>query len=197
MSRDKIELEIIALSHSASQNHSYAVMLGEKNGVRRMPIIIGGSEAQAIAVAMERMLPTRPLSHDLMKNMMVAYGIELEEVYIRKLSDGVFYSTLYCSNSSGKIEIDSRTSDALALAARFDCPIYTNEEVITNAGILLEEGPIIDQSSGSSSSSSKLDSNSLSNYTIAELNNQLNDALDNEDYILAASLRDELNSRKK
>ena len=114
----KIELEIVALSHSITQTHSYAVVLGEVNGLRRLPIVIGGFEAQAIAVALEKMQPSRPLTHDLMKNFMNAFNVELQEVVISNLQEGIFYSKLICSNNDETIEIDSRTSDALALAVR-------------------------------------------------------------------------------
>ena len=112
----KIELEIIAISHSITQRQSYAVVLGEVNGSRRLPIVIGGFEAQAIAVALEKMNPSRPLTHDLMKNFLIAFGIDLHEVIINDLQEGVFYSKLVCSNEQDTIEIDSRTSDAIAMA---------------------------------------------------------------------------------
>ncbi len=121
----KIELEIVALSHSITQTHSYAVVLGEINGLRRLPIVIGGFEAQAIAVALERMNPSRPLTHDLMKNFMMAFNVDLHEVVINDLQEGIFYSKLVCSSENDTVEIDSRTSDALALAVRFGCPIFT------------------------------------------------------------------------
>ncbi|MCX8471001.1 MAG: hypothetical protein RLZZ118_2152 [Bacteroidota bacterium] len=195
MNVNKIELEIVALSHSVTQSHSYAVVLGEVNGVRRIPIVIGGFEAQAIAVALERMNPSRPLTHDLMKNMMVAFGVELEEVIIYKLEEGIFFSKLICQNADGKVEIDSRTSDALALAARFDAPIFTNETILTNAGLLMDDNlvsqneniPVQDMQHG----------NGLSNLSMQELEERLNEVLENEDYIQAATIRDEINNRKK
>lgn len=136
---NKVELEIIALSHSITQTHSYAVVLGEVNGMRRLPIIIGGFEAQAIAVALERMKPNRPLTHDLMKNFMLAFDIDLKEVLINDLLEGIFYSRLICQSEKGIIEIDSRTSDALALAVRFGCPIYTYESILENGKIVTDE----------------------------------------------------------
>lgn len=135
----KIELEIIALSHSITQTHSYAVVLGEVNGLRRLPIVIGGFEAQAIAVALENMKPSRPLTHDLMKNFMNAFAVNLQEIIISDLQEGIFYSKLVCFTENDTVEIDSRTSDALALAVRFGCPIYTYEHIIANAGILMED----------------------------------------------------------
>src|SRR3954451_17674926 len=135
----KIELEIVALSHSITQTHSYAVVLGEVNGLRRLPIVIGGFEAQAIAVALERMSPSRPLTHDLMKNFMLAFNVELHEVVINDLQEGIFYSKLVCSSENDTVEIDSRTSDALALAVRFGCPIFTYDNILDSAGILMED----------------------------------------------------------
>ena len=135
----KIELEIVALSHSITQTHSYAVVLGEVNGLRRLPIVIGGYEAQAIAVALERMQPSRPLTHDLLKNFMNAFSVDLQEIVISDLQEGIFYSKLVCINEHDTIEIDSRTSDALALAVRFGCPVYTYDHILESAGILMED----------------------------------------------------------
>ena len=137
----KIELEIVALSHSITQTHSYAVVLGEISGLRRLPIVIGGFEAQAIAVALERMQPSRPLTHDLMKNFMNSFNVELQEIVISDLQEGIFYSKLVCSSEHDTVEIDSRTSDALALAVRFGCPIYTYEHILESAGILMDDAP--------------------------------------------------------
>jgi bifunctional DNase/RNase len=139
MSSKKLELEIVALSHSVTQAHSYAVVLGEVNGVRKLPIVIGGFEAQAIAVALENMQPTRPLTHDLMKNMMLATQLQLVEVLIHKINEGIFYAKLICQTGNETIEIDSRTSDALALAVRFDTPIYTYESILDSAGLQMDE----------------------------------------------------------
>src|SRR5215218_4467067 len=135
----KIELEIVALSHSITQTHSYAVVMGEVNGLRRLPIVIGGFEAQAIAVALEKMQPSRPLTHDLMKNFMSAFNVDLTEIIISDLQEGIFYSKLVCVSEHDTVEIDSRTSDALALAVRFGCPIYTYENILESAGILMED----------------------------------------------------------
>ena len=138
----KIELEIVALSHSITQNNSYAIVLGEMDGQRRMPIVIGAFEAQAIAVALERMQPTRPLTHDLFFWFMGKFGIELLEVLIYKLEDGIFFAKLLClQNNDEIIEVDSRTSDALALAVRANCRIYTYENVIETASLFLKTSP--------------------------------------------------------
>lgn len=194
----KIELEIVALSHSITQTHSYAVVLGEINGLRRLPIVIGGFEAQAIAVALERMNPSRPLTHDLMKNFMLAFNVDLHEVVINDLQEGIFYSKLVCSSENDTVEIDSRTSDALALAVRFGCPIYTYENILESAGILMENDEKKKASSPSqqpvTTDSSREDLKSLS---LQELNTLLTEVLEQEDYIKAIAIRDEINNRKK
>jgi len=196
----KIELEIVALSHSITQTHSYAVVMGEVNGLRRLPIVIGGFEAQAIAVALEKMQPSRPLTHDLMKNFMVAFNLDLHEIIICDLQEGIFYSKLICSSEKDTVEIDSRTSDALALAVRFGCPIYTYENILDSAGILMEETTgkkkkpketkeiRVEESTGTED---------LKTMTLEDLNSLLNEVLENEDYIRAVAIRDEINNRKK
>src|SRR3954468_17475141 len=192
----KIELEIVALSHSITHTHSYAVVLGEVNGLRRLPIVIGGFEAQAIAVALEKMQPSRPLTHDLMKNFMSAFSIELHEIIISDLQEGIFYSKLVCSSDNDTIEIDSRTSDALALAVRFGCPVYTYDHILESAGILMEDsGATKKKSTVTAAEPGSRDD--LSGLSIEELNNLLNEVLEQEDYIRAISIRDELNKRKK
>ena len=189
----KIELEIVALSHSITQTHSYAVVLGEVNGLRRLPIVIGGFEAQAIAVALERMQPSRPLTHDLMKNFMMAFNIDLHEIIINDLQEGIFYSKLICSSDKDTVEIDSRTSDAVALAVRFGCPIYTYDNILENAGILMEED---DKKKKVVVSHNDEGNDDLKKLSLAELDSLLNEVLEHEDYIKAASIRDEINLRK-
>lgn len=190
----KIELEIVALSHSITQTHSYAVVLGEINGLRRLPIVIGGFEAQAIAVALERMSPSRPLTHDLMKNFMLAFNVDLHEVVITDLNEGIFYSKLICSNDKDTVEIDSRTSDALALAVRFGCPIYIYDTVLDNAGVTNET----DEKKGKEAAvSESVQSDDLSRMNLDELNTLLTEVLDQEDYIRAISIRDEIKKRTK
>src|ERR1700710_736978 len=189
----KIELEIVALSHSITQTHSYAVVLGEVNGLRRLPIVIGGFEAQAIAVALERMSPSRPLTHDLMKNFKMAFNVELHEVVINDLQEGIFYSKLVCSSQNDTVEIDSRTSDALALAVRFGCPIFTYDNILDSAGILMEED---DKKKKVVVSHTDTSSDDLKKLSIAELENLLAEVLEQEDYIKAASIRDEIKLRK-
>jgi uncharacterized protein len=192
----KIELEIVALSHSITQTHSYAVVLGEVNGLRRLPIVIGGYEAQAIAVALERMQPSRPLTHDLLKNFMNAFSVDLQEIVISDLQEGIFYSKLVCINEHDTIEIDSRTSDALALAVRFGCPVYTYDHILESAGILMEDSGTAKkkQTAPSAEPGSRDD---LKGLTVEELNNLLNEVLEQEDYIRAIAIRDELNKRRK
>ncbi len=197
----KIELEIVALSHSITQTHSYAVVLGEVNGLRRLPIVIGGFEAQAIAVALEKMQPSRPLTHDLMKNFMSAFIIDLHEIIISDLQEGIFYSKLICSSDHDTIEIDSRTSDALALAVRFGCPVYTYEHILESAGILMEDTGATGKKKKTATvttqeerSSAKDDLRSMS---LEDLHKLLNDVLEHEDYIRAIAIRDEINKRSK
>jgi bifunctional DNase/RNase len=195
----KIELEIVALSHSITQTHSYAVVLGELNGIRRLPIVIGGFEAQAIAVALERMQPSRPLTHDLMKNFMLAFNVELQEIVISDLQEGIFYSKLVCYTETDTIEIDSRTSDALALAVRFGCPIYTYENILDSAGILMED-PAPKKRKGKSEPeavhATSMGKEDFSTMTIEQLQTLLNEVVEQEDYIKAIAIRNEIESRK-
>lgn len=195
MSSKKLELEIVALSHSVTQSHSYAVVLGEVNGVRKLPIVIGGFEAQAIAVALENMQPTRPLTHDLMKNMMDSFSLQLTEIIIHKIHEGIFYSKLVCQSPIETIEIDSRTSDALAIAVRFDAPIFTYENILDSAGLQMDDNPkpqVIEDKKAKI----KSNKNDLSNLSITELQKMLEEVLEHEDYIRAAQIRDEINGRK-
>lgn len=198
----KIELEIVALSHSITQTHSYAVVLGEVNGLRRLPIVIGGFEAQAIAVALERMQPSRPLTHDLFANFMSTFSIDLSEVIIYKLEEGIFYAKLICQGPDGEsVEIDSRTSDALALAVRASCRIYTYENILETAGLYLDQPEGAQAEGGGESgttSGSKTITNDkdLKNLTVEELDNLLQQVLEQEDYVRAISIRDEINNRK-
>jgi bifunctional DNase/RNase len=199
----KIELEIVALSHSVTQTQSYAVVLGETNGLRRLPIVIGGFEAQAIAVALERMQPTRPLTHDLFATFMATFTVDLTEVVIYKLEEGVFFARLVCQGPDGEIvEIDSRTSDALALAVRTSCAIYTYENILEAAGLYLDqstEGESAEKAApGKTSSTSKTtsDNKDLKGMTVEELELLLQDVLDKEDYVRAISIRDEIKGRE-
>lgn len=196
----KIELEIVALSHSITNTHSYAVVLGEINGSRRLPIVIGGFEAQAIAVVLEHIHPSRPLTHDLMKNMMNAFGIELQEIIISDLQEGIFYSKLICNTAVETIEIDSRTSDALALAVRFGCPIYSYDHIVDEASLQVEGTSYSGtEKSGEEAPAETSTTQSKDNYrrmTVEQLEQLLEEMVEIEDYIKAAEIRNEINSRK-
>lgn len=194
----KVELEIVALSHSVTNSHNYAVVLGEQDGSRRLPIIIGGFEAQAIAVAMEKMAPNRPLTHDLFKNTLDSFNIELKEIVINNLLDGIFYARMVCLKDGEPYEIDSRTSDAIAMAVRFECPIYTYEFIMEQAGVVLDE---VESSSKSESSQPKRRKRkeekvqSIDSMSVENLEALLKKVLSQEDYEKAAKIRDELNNR--
>ncbi|MCB0656202.1 MAG: bifunctional nuclease family protein [Saprospiraceae bacterium] len=190
----KIELDIVAISHSVSQSHNYAVVLSEISGNRRLPIVIGGFEAQAIAVAMERMAPNRPLTHDLFKNTLETFDVTLREVIISNLLDGIFYARLICERNGEIYEIDSRTSDAIALAVRFNCPIYTYEFIMESAGVVLENEK--EEGQVKSEPRMKKDINSFSRYSLDDLNEMLTEVLADEDYEKAAKIRDEINRRR-
>lgn len=190
----KIELEIVTLSHSISQSHNYAVVLGEMDGNRKLPIVIGSFEAQAIAVAMEKMNPNRPLTHDLFKNTMDTFDIEIKEVVINNLLDGIFYARLICSRNGETIEIDSRTSDAIAMAVRANCPIFTFDFILESAGVILEE---TEEKTTAATSKKEKAGNSFNQYSIDALNKMLEEVLAEEDYEKAAKIRDEINKRKE
>ncbi len=200
----KIELEIVALSSSVTQTHSYAVVLGEINGLRRLPIVIGAFEAQAIVVALERIKPSRPLTHDLFYNFMLSFNIELQEVLIYKLEEGIFFAQLICSNGKETIEIDSRTSDALALAVRIGCPIFTYENILEAAGLFMDQ-PSIGTVSEEGTESQEAEqtgtaesgtSHDLKAMSMDELNELLHQVLESEDYIQAIAIRDEIKNRE-
>jgi len=191
----KIDLEIVALSHSVTQSHNYAVVLGEKVGNRRLPIVIGGFEAQAIAVAMERMIPNRPLTHDLFKNTLDTFDIELKEVVINNLLDGIFYAQLVCARDGNEFVIDSRTSDAIAMAVRFKSPIYTFDFIIEQAGVVLEDNE--DEGGTSIIPDEAPQSDSLENLSPKALNKMLEEVLEREDYEQAAKIRDEIKKREE
>lgn len=190
----RIELDIVALSHSVTQSHNYAVVLGELEGERRLPIVIGGFEAQAIAVAMENMSPNRPLTHDLFKNTLATFDIVLKEVVINNLLDGIFYAQLVCEKNGETVKIDSRTSDAIAMAVRFECPIFTFEFIMEAAGVVLEDDK--NERLLKSEVKKKGGKNNLENYSLKALNKMLEDVLAEEDYERAARIRDEINKRE-
>lgn len=197
---EKIKLEIVGLSYSQTQTGAYALVLGEENGKRRLPIIIGGFEAQAIAIELEKMTPTRPLTHDLFKSFADNFNIQVKEIIIYNLVEGIFYAKLVCDDGTKEVEIDTRTSDAIALAVRFKCPIYTYEFILSSSGIVLEEDVVdgdenlleeIDLEASEMSDKEILESKSKK-----ELEKDLKAAIDNEDYEKASKIRDELNRRK-
>ncbi|PWL24006.1 MAG: hypothetical protein DCO96_15570 [Fluviicola sp. XM-24bin1] len=194
---EKIKLEIVGLSYSQTQSGAYALVLSEANGKRRLPIIIGGFEAQAIAIELEKMVPTRPLTHDLFKNFAQAFEITVKEVVIYNLVEGIFYSKLVCEQNGETLEIDARTSDAIAIGVRFNCPVYTYESILSSAGIMLDENEGEEDLIAESMEEEPVESGSgsLESLTDDELNQQIQEAVDNEDYELASKIRDELNRR--
>jgi uncharacterized protein len=192
---EKIRLEIIGMSYSQSQSGAYALILGERNGKRRLPIIIGGFEAQAIAIELEKIKTPRPLTHDLFKSFADVYKITVTEIIINKFHEGVFYAKLVCSLGNDEQEVDSRTSDAIAIALRFNCPIYTYENIMVAAGIVMdEESEVAGTSSPEDEPSS--DPEEYTSFTLAELNSMLQLAIDNEEYEKASRIRDEIKKRK-
>ena len=197
---DKIKLEIAGLSYSQTQSGAYALVLAEANGKRRLPIIIGGFEAQAIAIELENMTPSRPLTHDLFKNFADKYQININEIMIYNLVEGIFFAKLYCEQNGTEIQIDSRTSDAIALAVRFECPIYTYEFVLSQAGIILEDEEQSEEDSELIEEEYSMDdfnADSVERLTLDELNSKLKDSIENEDYESASKIRDEIKRRGK
>lgn len=195
---NKIELEIVSLTHSVTQSHSFAVILGEKHGKRRIPIVIGNAEAQAIAIALENIVPTRPLTHDLMRDMLFSFEVNIEEIIIHNLIDGIFYSTIICKHNNETYEFDSRTSDAVALSTRFKCPIYTYETILETAGVSIEENDMMEPEQPAVSreeAPQKMKENDYAALSLAELEKQLHKALESEDYEKAANIRDEISKR--
>lgn len=194
---NKIELRVMAISRSVTQSTNYAVVLGEADGTRRLPVIIGSHEAQAIAIAIEGLESSRPMTHDLFKNTMDIMHTDMREVIINDLREGVFFARLVLDREGEIIEVDSRTSDALALAVRFDCPIYTYANILDNAGITLEgddEEQLAEDVEEAAAVGGGSDDN-LGRYNVGELNNMLQEVLSNENYERAAKIRDELKRR--
>ena len=199
----KVKLDIVGLSYSQTQSGAYALVLGEVNGRRRLPIIIGAFEAQAIAIEIEKMTPTRPLTHDLFKSFAQVYQIEITEIIIYNLVDGVFFAKLICTNGENIQEIDARTSDAIALAVRFNATIYTYEFILSSAGIVIEGNDFLflenmDAITKEHSSEDMPTSIPVSGYqslSVEELQAKLNEALAEEAYEKAARIRDEIAKR--
>ena len=199
----KIKLDIVGLSYSQTQSGAYALVLGEISGRRRLPIIIGSFEAQAIAIEIEKMTPSRPLTHDLFKSFADAYHINIQEIIIYDLVDGIFYSKLMCSDGKKSVEIDARTSDAIAVAVRFDCPIYTYEFILSTAGIVIEGNDFVYLENINETPEEKTvtaatgaAAGGFKNLSTDELKTKLQEALFEEAYEKAAKIRDELNRRK-
>jgi len=193
----KVKLEIVGLSYSQTQTGAYALVLGEAKGKRRLPIIIGGFEAQAIAIELEKMTPSRPLTHDLFKSFAEGFNISINEVLIYNLVEGIFFSKIICNDGEKDVEIDARTSDAIALAVRFNCPINTYEFILSQAGIILDDESIANQEKQAEEELVSSDDDSILKKSTEELKQLLNAALENEDYEKASRIRDELNNRKK
>ncbi|HEY8928727.1 MAG TPA: bifunctional nuclease family protein [Mucilaginibacter sp.] len=196
----KIKLDIVGLSYSQTQSGAYALVLGEVSGRRRLPIIIGSFEAQAIAIEIEKMTPSRPLTHDLFKSLGDAYNIKIQEIIIYNLVDGIFYSKLICTDGKKSVEIDARTSDAIAVAVRFDCPIYTFEFILSTAGIVIEGNDFVYLENINETKEEKVttpaSATGFAALSIDELKSRLQEALAEESYEKAAKIRDELNRRK-
>jgi bifunctional DNase/RNase len=204
---DKIKLEILGLSSSQSQSGSFALVLGETPGSRRLPIIIGMFEAQAIAIEIEKIVPNRPMTHDLFKSFAHSFNYSVKEIVISDLKEGVFFAKIVCDNGMETVEIDSRPSDAIAIGIRFDAPIYTYEKIMSEAGIVLSDEkdeediselkkPVEKSSSpGSSTAPSKSDFDKLKNMPMDKLNEMLDKMIQSEDYEKAAKIRDEINRR--
>ena len=194
----KVRLEISGIAYSQTQSGSYVLTLSEAAGNRKLPIVIGGFEAQAIAVELEKMIPNRPLTHDIIKSFCVTYDVVIKEVLIYKFVEGVFYSKLICEKDGAISEIDSRTSDAIAVGVRFNSPIFTLSNIIDEASITNEEenefesDEVFDEDAAVED---KKEASSLISHSVEDLEKQLQAALENENYELASKLRDEINKR--
>ena len=195
---EKIKLEILGLSSSQSQSGSFALVLGEVDGNRRLPIIIGMFEAQAIAIEIEKIIPNRPMTHDLFKSFAGTFNYTVDEIVISDLKEGVFFAKIVCNDGVNSTEIDARPSDAIAIGLRFDCPIYTYGNILEEAGIVLtDEGEedITDFKKEAKKETKAAKTEDLKNFSTDKLNKLLNDAIDREDYERAAKIRDELSRR--
>ncbi len=193
----RVKLTVTGISYSQTQSGAYALILNEENGDRRIPIIIGGFEAQAIVIKLENLDPPRPLTHDLFKKFADEFSISVIEVMIYKLEEGVFFSKLVCNNGVKEYSIDSRTSDAVALALRFDCPIFITEEILEKAGITVNQSDTDTTSSAEPDNVFTNVSDKYSSYSDEELYKMIDDSVKTEDYERAASIRDEIEKRKK
>jgi uncharacterized protein len=193
----RVKLKVLGISYSQTQSGAYALILVEENGNRRVPIIIGGFEAQAIVIKLENLEPPRPLTHDLFKSFSDEFKISIIEVMIYKLEEGVFYSRLLCNNGEKEISIDSRTSDAVALALRFGCPIYITEEILEKAGITVTSSASDPTSTSETEDTYEGESSGFESYSDEELYKMIDEAVKTEDYERAANIRDEIEKRNK
>lgn len=193
----RVKLKVLGISYSQTQSGAYALVLIEEKGERRIPIIIGGFEAQAIVIKLENLDPPRPLTHDLFKSFADEFNISVSEVFINKLEEGVFYSTLVCSNGVKEYSIDSRTSDAVALALRFNCPIYITEDILEKSGIVINPSEATVPSISDEDALFKSEAGKYDSYSDEELYRMIDEAIKTEDYERAASIRDEIEQRKK
>lgn len=198
---NKIKLDIVGLSYSQTQSGAYALVLAESGGKRRLPIIIGGFEAQAIAIELEKMTPTRPLTHDLFKSFALTFEVQVKEIFIYDLVEGIFFSKIICEQNGDFYEIDARTSDAIAIGVRFSAPIYTLESILSSAGILLDDDLLEEGEKSIESGDENVvhptsqQSNPFQNLSLDELKKKLEEAIHNEEYELASKIRDEINNR--
>ena len=196
----KVKLKVLGLSCSQTQSGAYALILSEENGNRRIPIVIGGFEAQAIAIGLERLHPPRPLTHDLFINFAKTFGITITEVNIYHLEEGIFYSELVCMTNGSYMKIDARTSDAVALAIRCNCPIYTTEQIIEKAGIVFNVG---DEQTAQAEPAKKepqpsaTGTDKYEKLSVKELKKLLSKSISNEDYEEASHIRDEIQRREE
>lgn len=193
----KVKLKVLGISYSQSQSGAYALVLVEEKGPRRIPIIIGGFEAQAIVIKLENLNPPRPLTHDLFKSFADAFSIEITEVFIYKLEEGIFFAKLICYKDDEEIVIDSRTSDAVALALRLDCPIFTTEEIMEKAGITIPQTEKMAEEEDKVPYRKAVESSVFDTYTDEDLYKMIDEAVKTEDYERAAAIRDELEKRKR
>ena len=197
---DKIQLDIIGLQSSQSQSGSFALVLGENDGDRRLPIIIGMFEAQAIAIEMEKIIPNRPMTHDLFKSFAHEFKYKVEEIIISDLKEGVFFAKIICSGEYGQVEVDARPSDAIAISLRFDANIYTYEKILAEAGIVLSDEEEIEEVVSKEVKekkkiTSKTEKGTLEDFSLDKLNKLLDKAIEDEDYEKAARIRDEIGRR--
>jgi bifunctional DNase/RNase len=192
----RIKLKVMGISYSQTQSGAYALLLIEENGNRRIPIIIGGFEAQAIVIKLENLEPPRPLTHDLFKKFADQFNITVMEVMIYKLEEGVFFSRLVCNNGEKEYSIDSRTSDAVAIALRFDCPIYISEDILEKAQ-LTNSPSETELTTANDNKNKHVSSTKYGTFTDEELYKMIDDAVKTEDYEKAAAIRDEIDKRKK